>query len=90
MAVTDSRIRGAIMLAGSHIEAVAVARPHRRQGLGRALIEAAAAERGQLTAACPRAVSPFYAQVGFALWALPSDRVFGIRAGSDEEGAGSD
>lgn len=64
VATEEERILGALVLDGTHIEAVAV-RPNRRgQGVGTTLVEAASA-RGRLTAAFRPDVSEFYESLGF-------------------------
>jgi GNAT superfamily N-acetyltransferase len=70
VAVTDEQVLGALVLDGSHIEAVAVRRRRRGQGIGTALIEAAADRRERLTAEFDVAVRPFYESLGFAVESL--------------------
>lgn len=59
------RVLGALVLAGTHIDAVAVRRRRRGQGIGTALVEAAADRRERLTAAFDADLRPFYEKLGF-------------------------
>ncbi|ADJ13621.1 GNAT family N-acetyltransferase [Halalkalicoccus jeotgali] len=59
-------VRGALVLDGNRVAAVAVARRHRAKGLGSALIERAG-ERGVLIADFRPAVRPFYESLGFEI-----------------------
>lgn len=69
VAVSDDgeRILGTLVLDGHHIEAIAVRRRRRGQGIGTALVEAAGAHRSPLTATFDDDVKPFYAQLGFVI-----------------------
>jgi GNAT superfamily N-acetyltransferase len=51
---------------GRHVDAVAVTRRRRGQGIGRALVAAALEREGRLTAAFDPGVAPFYEALGFA------------------------
>jgi GNAT superfamily N-acetyltransferase len=51
---------------GAHVEAVAVRRARRGQGIGTALVDWLRA-RGRVTADCRPGVRPFYAALGFRL-----------------------
>jgi GNAT superfamily N-acetyltransferase len=63
----DGRILGALLLEGTTIEAIAV-RPNRRgQGVGSALVCAAADRRPRLDAAFDPDVRPFYEALGFEI-----------------------
>lgn len=74
------RVLGALVLDGTHIEAVAVRRRRRGQGIGTALVEAASDRRGRVTAAFDADVRPFYEALGFAIQPLSeSDRYRGVR-----------
>lgn len=64
------RVLGAITLDGDRIDAVAVRRRRRGQGIGTALVEAAAARRDHLVAECDAGVRPFYESLGFDLQPL--------------------
>ncbi|QLD86240.1 GNAT family N-acetyltransferase [Natronomonas halophila] len=65
VAVEGDRILGALVLDGEEIEAVAVRPGRRGQGIGAALVEAAAERRGELTAGFDSGVRPFYEALGF-------------------------
>jgi len=69
VAVEDGRVLGSLVLdpreGGAHVESVAVRRARRGQGIGTALVEAAAARGGRLTAAFDPDVRPFYEALGF-------------------------
>jgi GNAT superfamily N-acetyltransferase len=84
VALVDDRIVGAALLRphhcrpGVHVEAVAV-RPRRRgQGIGTALLDAAA-ERGPVTVEFDAELRPFYERVGFEVRRLDDDRYRGVR-----------
>lgn len=62
----EGHVRGALVLDGNHVEAVAVTRPHRATGIGSALVERAA-ERGPLSADFRPTVRPFYESLGFEI-----------------------
>lgn len=83
VALVDDRIVGAALLRphhsrpGVHVEAVAV-RPRRRgQGIGTALVTAAA-ERGPVTAEFDADLRPFYERLGFEMRRLDDDRYRGV------------
>jgi GNAT superfamily N-acetyltransferase len=67
VAVSDDgeRVLGALVLDGSHIDAVAVRRRRRGQGIGTALVAAAADRRERLTAEFDADLRPFYEKLGF-------------------------
>ena len=67
VAVEDGRILGALVLDGDEVEAVAVRRRRRGQGVGTALVEAAAERRETLTAEFDDDVRPFYESLGFEM-----------------------
>ena len=73
VAARDGSVVGVLVLGPSeapgarHVEAVAVRRPDRRAGVGRALVEAAVERAGALTADCRPAVAGFYRALGFAV-----------------------
>lgn len=77
VAVKDDRILGALVLDGSHIEAVAVRRKRRGRGIGSALVGAGAARTGQLTAEFDPGVRPFYEALGFEIEPRGEDRLYG-------------
>ena len=74
-AVEDDRTLGALVLDESEIDAVAVRPGRRGQGVGTALVEAAASRRDKLTASFDPGVRPFYESLGFD-----------VDCGSDGEG----
>ncbi|MGB9930629.1 GNAT family N-acetyltransferase [Haloarcula amylolytica] len=75
------RVLGALVLDGTHVEAVAVRRRRRGQGIGTALVEAALDRRDRITAEFDADVRPFYEALGFAIEALDEpDRFRGERA----------
>ena len=61
----DGRILGALVLDGTEIDAVAVRPGRRGQGVGSALVEAAAERRSELTAEFDPGVRPFYESMEF-------------------------
>ena len=66
VALADSRIVGTLVLADTHVDAIAVQQERRGRGIGTELVEAAAASvDGALTADFDDAVRPFYASLGF-------------------------
>lgn len=79
VAVSDDgveRILGALVLDGDHIDAVAVRQRRRGQGIGTALVEAAAERRDRLTAEFDADLRPFYEQSGFDIEATETDGRF--------------
>lgn len=95
VAVDGGRVLGALVLDadgpddGVRIEAVAVRRARRGQGLGSALVRAAAARHGRLVAAFDAGVRPFWDALGFDVApAAEPDRFVGTfdadRAGQDD------
>ncbi|QLG28488.1 GNAT family N-acetyltransferase [Halorarum halophilum] len=66
VAADDGSVVGAIVLDGSHVEAVAVRRRRRGDGVGSELVDAAAGRvDGPLTADFRPAIRPFYESIGF-------------------------
>lgn len=61
------RVLGALVLAGDHIDAVAVRRRRRGQSIGSALVEAAVDRRDRLTAEFDADLRPFYEGLGFTV-----------------------
>jgi GNAT superfamily N-acetyltransferase len=79
VAVDDDGVLGALVLNGNHIDAVAVRRNRREQGIGRALVEAASERRGRLTASFRPEVSLFYESLGFEIEQTSETRCHGVR-----------
>ena len=83
VAVADDRIVGACVLevgtATAHLEAIAVRPGRRGQGIGTALVEAAAARGGALTAEFDEDRRDFYASLGFDVEPLGDGRLRGVR-----------
>ncbi|WP_135536778.1 GNAT family N-acetyltransferase [Halostella pelagica] len=71
VAAADDTVLGALVLdprdGGAHVEAVAVRRSRRGQGIGTALVEAAAERADRLTADFDPGVRPFYESLGFEI-----------------------
>ncbi|WP_336001510.1 GNAT family N-acetyltransferase [Halorientalis halophila] len=80
VAVTEGRILGALVLEGDAIEAIAVRPGRRDQGIGTALVAAAADRRERLVAEFDSRVRPFWASLGFAIEpAADPGRLRGVR-----------
>ncbi len=74
------RVLGALVLDGEHIDAVAVRRRRRGQGIGTALVETASERRGRLTADFDADLRPFYEGLGFDIEAADEPgRLWGQR-----------
>jgi GNAT superfamily N-acetyltransferase len=89
VAVADDRVLGALVLVGEVIEAVAVRRNRRDQGIGSALVAAAAERRERLVAAFDPRVRPFWESLGFEI--EPADeleRYRGVLTGEVAETGG--
>ncbi|QZP36649.1 GNAT family N-acetyltransferase [Halobaculum magnesiiphilum] len=86
----DPAVIGALVLADSHIDAIAVRKRRRADGVGTALV-AAAAERtdGSLTATFRPGVRPFYESLGFEIEAREG-RLFGTFADAEDDAADTD
>jgi GNAT superfamily N-acetyltransferase len=68
VATTDAgQVVGACLLEGDEIAAIAVSPKRRGQGIGRALVGAAAASRERLVAEFDPRVEPFWASLGFEI-----------------------
>ncbi|MFB6122102.1 MAG: GNAT family N-acetyltransferase [Haloferacaceae archaeon] len=77
-AAADGTVVGALVLDGDRIDAVAVRRRRRGQGVGTALVEAALDRRGRLTADFDPRVRPFYESLGFDV-ERRDGRLWGVR-----------
>jgi GNAT superfamily N-acetyltransferase len=79
--VADGRVLGACVLDGRKIEAIAVRRKRRGQGIGTKLVETATESTdGDLTAEFHGRVRPFYESLGFAIEPTDeSERFRGVR-----------
>ena len=80
VAAVEGRLLGALVLNGEEVVAVAVRPGRREQGVGTALVEAAAARRERLTADFDLEVRPFYESLGFEI-ECDDDRCRGVRRG---------
>lgn len=78
---TDATPVGALVLDGDEISNVAVRRRRRGQGIGTALVEAAADRREVLVAECDAGVTAFYESIGFDVEPLGDGRYRGRRDG---------
>ena len=67
VAAVENRLLGALVLDGEEIVAVAVRPGRRGQGVGTALVEAAADRRERLTAGFDPGMRPFYESLGFEI-----------------------
>lgn len=67
VACAGDRVLGALVLDSAEIEAVAVRPGRRGQGIGSALVEAAAERCEELTAGFDPSVRPFYESLGFEI-----------------------
>ncbi|PSP95270.1 GNAT family N-acetyltransferase [Halobacteriales archaeon QS_9_68_42] len=67
LVAVENRLLGALVLDGEEIVAVAVRPGRRGQGVGTALVEAAADRRERLTAGFDPGVRPFYESLGFEI-----------------------
>ncbi|WP_122088786.1 GNAT family N-acetyltransferase [Halalkalicoccus subterraneus] len=78
VAVGDGHVRGVLVLDGTRIKGIAVTRTHRGNGIGSALV-GAAAERvvGSLVADFRPDVCPFYEALGFEIDRVGENRFQG-------------
>lgn len=76
--VEDDRVLGALVLDRTEIEAVAVRRRRRGQGIGTALVEAAVERRDRLVAEFDAHVRPFYESLGFDVERVEEKRCRGV------------
>lgn len=82
VAVDGESVVGALVLVGERIDAVAVRRRRRGQGVGSALVEAAGTRRGRLVAEFDVGVRPFYEALGFTVQSTGESRLRGVRDGT--------
>ncbi|WP_276273298.1 GNAT family N-acetyltransferase [Haloarcula litorea] len=76
------RVLGALVLDDDHVDAVAVRRRRRGQGIGTALVAAAAERRDRLTATFDADVRPFYESLDFDIEQVDEPgRLWGERSG---------
>jgi GNAT superfamily N-acetyltransferase len=79
VAVDEGSVVGALVLVGERVDAVAVRRRRRGQGVGSALVELASERREQLVAEFDAGVRPFYESLGFAVQSVGEGRLRGVR-----------
>jgi ribosomal protein S18 acetylase RimI-like enzyme len=84
VALAGERVLGACVVDpstgdGGHVEAIAIRRGRRGQGIGSALIEAAVERWGPLAADFDEDVRPFYESLGFEITTLGGGRCRGVR-----------
>ena len=70
---------GVLVCDGEHVEAVAVAPSRRGRGIGRALVAAALADRGRLTADFRDEVRAFWEAIGFDVVEQDDGRYWAVR-----------
>ncbi|WP_332897646.1 GNAT family N-acetyltransferase [Haladaptatus sp. CMSO5] len=79
VAVEGGRLLGALVRSGGHIDAVAVRRARRGQGIGRTLVEAASEDVDQIEAEFDAKNRPFYEKLNFDIEELEEGRFRGVR-----------
>ncbi|WP_338726727.1 GNAT family N-acetyltransferase [Haladaptatus sp. DJG-WS-42] len=79
VAVDDGRILGALIRSGQKIDAVAVRRARRGQGIGRSLVDAVGEDVDHIEAAFDEKNRPFYAKLGFEIEELGGGRFRGVK-----------
>lgn len=81
VAVAGGRVLGALVYstadASAHVDAIAVRRRRRGQGIGTALVRELARGRERVTAEFDAGVRPFYESLGFTIESLDDDRFRG-------------
>lgn len=83
VATAEGGVLGALVLSGAEIQAIAVRRSSRGQGIGTALVMAAAESREHLVARFRPDVRPFYESLGFAV--IATDESGRLRGLLDDE-----
>jgi len=83
----EGTVLGALVLDGAEITAIAVRRRRRGQGIGTALVEAAARQRDELVAEFDRRVAEFWRSVGFDIEPLTESDRFRGRWRREEDAA---
>ncbi len=84
VAEAEDRILGTAVLesrdSGAHIEAIAVLRARRAQGIGSKLVATARERYGRLTAEFNPTVRPFYESLGFSIEPMEDgeERLYGV------------
>ena len=78
VAEAEGRVLGTLVLSGERIPVVAVRRRRRDQGIGTALVRAAAQRRDRLVAEFDAGVGPFWESLGFAVEPIGGDRYRGV------------
>lgn len=79
VAVEEGRILGALVRTNHEIDAVAVRRARRGQGIGRTLVEAASEDASLLEAEFDEKNRPFYEKLGFGIEELDCGRFRGVK-----------
>ncbi|WP_276245849.1 GNAT family N-acetyltransferase [Haladaptatus sp. YSMS36] len=79
VAESDGRILGALVRTDHHIDAVAVRRARRGQGIGRKLVDVAGEDVSRLTAEFDEKNRPFYEKLGFEIEEFDDGRLRGTR-----------
>lgn len=77
------RVLGACVLDGERIDAIAVRRQRRGQGIGTELVRRARRDRARLIAAFDAGAVPFYESLGFDVRRIAEDRYAGLLSTAD-------
>lgn len=78
VAVEGDRLLGVLVLADEEIDAVAVRPGRRRQGIGTALVDAAADRCARIIATFDADLRPFYREFGFEVEPIEGKRFQGV------------
>lgn len=81
LATSEGRVLGACLLSGNEIDAIAVRPGRRGQGIGTALVDAAADRRHRLVAEFDPRVRPFWESLGFEVETVADGRLRGVQSG---------